>query len=93
VKVNISYAVELEDVPTETNKLLGECGSMLCRLHEDLNLAIGESPLDLVESLDDIRIGLEGLDRRLADCSRILGGYIELKSQTTHESPTEDESA
>jgi hypothetical protein len=92
VKVNISYAVELEEVPAETDKLLGECEGILRRLHGDLEHAIGQPPLELITQIDSIRVSLEALDRRLDDCARIISGYVELKNKMTQGTNSEVDS-
>ena len=67
MKVNISYAVELEDVPAETDKLIGA-----------LDQTSAEHPLQAIDEINNIRADLQTIDLRLADCSQILFGYIEL---------------
>lgn len=78
MKVNISYAVELEDVPAETDKLLGECEDKFRKIHGALDQTSAEHPLQAIDEINNIRADLQTIDLRLADCSQILFGYIEL---------------
>tara|TARA_R100000005_G_C4986055_1_gene194394 strand:+ start:1090 stop:1392 length:303 start_codon:yes stop_codon:yes gene_type:complete len=94
MKVNISYAVELDNIPLETDKLLGQCEEQLRRLHGDLDAAVGSTPLELIEKIHNIRIKLASLDLRLEDCSRILAGYVDICNKKMagefDESPVEE---
>ena len=81
LKVNISYAVELEDVPSEVEKLVDRCEQSLRALHADFDMISLQNPLDFLSKIEDIRQDLSDLDIRLADCSRIVSGFLEIKSQ------------
>ena len=78
MKVNISYAVELEDVPAETDKLLGECGDKFRKIHGAMDQVSAIDPLGAIDDINNIRAMLVEVDLRLSDCSQILFGYIEL---------------
>ena len=80
MKVNISYAVDIEDVPSEVNKLLGDCELLFRVLHGSLDGMIGKDPMSIQESIASIRVSLSNLDLRLSDCSDILSGYMGIKS-------------
>ena len=77
MRVNISYSIELEDVPREVSRILGECEGKLRGIHGDLNRAIGQDPLKVIEELDKIRINLARLDLELGDSMQILSGYVQ----------------
>ncbi len=97
MKVNISYAVELQDVPAEVGKLLTKVGYDIALLLNDLEDIGTSNPTKAVQSISEIRKGLADLDIRLADCSNILSGYVDLQNKTpaetlTLETEAEDES-
>jgi hypothetical protein len=77
VRVNISYSIELEDVPNEVSRILEECEGKLRAIHGDLNRAIGQDPLSVIEELDKLRINLARLDLELGDSMQILSGYVQ----------------
>jgi len=95
VKVNISYAVELEDVPHEVGKLIDSCGHLLRVMHEDLDTLGTSNPVEAIKRIASIRASLSALDVRLGDCSNILGGFLQLQSNLatdTDPSPPEGSS-
>ena len=77
MRVNISYSIELEDVPREVSRILEECEGKLRGIHGDLNRAIGQDPLSVIEELDKLRINLARLDLELGDSMQILSGYVQ----------------
>ena len=81
MKVNISYAVELEDVPVEVGKLLTNVGHYMATLLNDIEEVGASNPTKAIESIAKIREGLSDLDLRLSDCSSILSGYVELQNK------------
>ena len=97
MKVNISYAVELDDVPVEVGKLLTNVGYYMAMLLNDIEEVGTSNPTKAIESISNIRKGLADLDVRLADCSNILGGYVDIQSKVssgvlTTEEEVDDES-
>jgi len=78
MKVNISYAVELGDIPEEVDKLLGDCEDKFRNIHGTLDQISSLNPLIAMEDINGVRISLDTIDLRLADCLQILSGYIEL---------------
>ena len=90
MKVNISYAVDIEHVPSEINKLLGECEQTFREVHGDLDRMIGKDPMSIKESIEGIRTQLANLDLRLSDCSNILSGYISIKAGQSKEAPADE---
>ncbi len=86
MKVNISYAVELEDVPAEVGKLITNVGLSLAFLLNDVEEIATSNPTSSIEEIAKIREKLKDLDLRLADCSNILGGYIDIQSNSVSES-------
>lgn len=97
MKVNISYAVELDDVPIEVGKLLTNAGYSMAVIMNDLEEVGASNPTKAIESIARIREGLSDLDLRLADCSNILSGYVDLQNKASSgaldvEEENEDES-
>lgn len=76
MRVNITYSVDLDSVPDEISRMLEECARNFGMIHSQLETSIGKSPLDLLDELDSIRMGLAKLDLRLGDSMQILSGYI-----------------
>ncbi len=98
MRVNLSYSVELEDVPAEVQRLLIECDKQLRGIHGDLVEATDREPLEILKQLDIIRIKLAQTDVQLDDCMQILSGYVqavarlpELKQGTEPPEEKEDE--
>ena len=83
MKVNISYAVELDDVPVEVGKLLTNVGHRLAVILDEIEEIGTSNPTKAIESIVSIREGLSDLDLRLADCSNILTGYVDLQNKPT----------
>ena len=83
MKVNISYAVELDDVPIEVGKLLTNAGYSMAVIMNDIEEVGASNPTKAIESIARIREGLADLDLRLADCSNILGGYVDIQGKVS----------
>jgi len=81
VKVNISYAVDLRDVPAEVGKLIDSCENILRVLHDDFDMVATANPVDAIDKISSMREALAAMDLRLADCSNILGGFLDLQSK------------
>ena len=87
MRVNISYSIDVEEIPVEVDKLLGELEHTLRRVLGDLERTVGRNPLAIIENIEDIRAVLVSTDQRLADCSGILSGYIDLKANPATQIP------
>lgn len=83
MKVNISYAVELEDIPSEVGKLIGSCEHALRALHADIDMLSAADPISTISEISKMRENLMALDLRLSDCSRILAGFLEVQSKVS----------
>ena len=83
MKVNISYAVELGDVPIEVGKLLTNVGHQLAVILGEVEEVATSNPTRAIETIASIREGLGDLDLRLADCSNILTGYVDLQNKSS----------
>tara|TARA_R110000824_G_scaffold26850_2_gene91811 strand:- start:307 stop:618 length:312 start_codon:yes stop_codon:yes gene_type:complete len=77
MRVNISYSVELEDVPQEVERILIECDTKIRGIHGNLSQTIGRDPLAMIKELDTIRLQMAQTDLRLDDCMHILNGYVQ----------------
>lgn len=91
MKVNISYAVELDDVPKEIGKLLETCEFILRELHTDMDMVNVKNPSQFISEVEDMRQSLADLDLRMSDCARIMAGYLDIKTKTAISSPEEVE--
>ena len=65
MRVNITYSVDIENIPTTVGGLIGET-------KEKLFLPINKKIDNL---LDEVRQDLAKMDSRLLDCGNILEGY------------------
>ena len=98
--VNISYSIDLEDVPAEVRRFLER--DILKSVEVDIlhatqdtvtALKIDEENIGLaIQRIDKLRQMLVKADMRLNDCSNILKGYqkerlLPKDSQEEHQSP------
>ena len=81
MKVNISYAVELDDVPKEIGKLLETCEFILRELHADMDMIKVDNPSKFISEVEDMRQSLADLDLRMSDCARIMAGFLDIKTK------------
>lgn len=82
MKVNISYAVDLDDVPAEVGKLLTNAGYYMAAILNDVEEVGTSNPTKAIESISSIREALKNLDLRLMDCSNILTGYVGIQNKS-----------
>jgi hypothetical protein len=80
MRVNVTYSVELEDVPQTAAKLIhnakeNSLAPLTKKLDEALILLDKEDEKNAVYCLDEVRQELSKIDLRLADCVNILSGY------------------
>ena len=55
MRVNISYSIDVEEIPVEVDKLLGELEHALRRVLGELEHTVGKNPLEIIENIEDIR--------------------------------------
>jgi len=82
VRVKISYSVDFEEVPAEVNKLV--CvpfGETLQEVRQIRDKFSDMNELEKIEAIHEIREKLSAMDMILSDCTEILSGYIDIKSQ------------
>jgi hypothetical protein len=80
MRVNISYSVNLEDVPNTVGDLVGASKEKFFspvskKIDNVLVFLSQDNQKKAIESIDEIRRELALLDTRLLDCSSILEGY------------------
>jgi hypothetical protein len=80
LRVNITYSVDLNDVPNEVSRILEECEDVFRSIHGRLDQTIGREPLIMIKQLDEIRISLAKLDLKMGDSMEILTGYVQTVS-------------
>jgi len=100
MRVNISYSVDLEDVPTTVNRLIHEMKKEsflpLNKKIDDLLLFLSQgNEKRAVQLVDEVRQDLAKMDLRLLDCGGILEGYqnASLNKKSTKNSDPNQESA
>lgn len=91
MKVRISYAVELNDVPAETARMLEECAGdaqlisqLLSDLVDDL-LSFSIDRETFQSTIEKCRDLLVKTDSRLNDNNMIMGGFFNAKQQQIDE--------
>jgi hypothetical protein len=84
MRVNISYSVDLENVPDEVEKLLSEAENII---ENDVLSPLGDAKEEItitknysetIKKIDDARVSLIKTVARLEDCSNILLGFSEV---------------
>ena len=79
MRVVVSYACELEDIPENASELLYNLSKQLDKAKSLLAEAGGQSCVKSVDAsmatIDTLRQSLAKIDMRLQDCSSILAGY------------------
>jgi len=85
MRVNISYSIELEDVPEEVCKLLAsERKEQEKVLIEYTNIASMVNAGDLISAIqrvDEVRKTMGKLDARLQDVVNIVSGFVQVNNQ------------
>jgi len=79
MKVGISYAVELEDIPEEVENLLRDIQWDLSgKLEEIIEMIRSSDYSKLDREIKQLRHNLATVDTRLEDCYTILLGYVKV---------------
>tara|TARA_R110000744_G_scaffold5421_8_gene19183 strand:+ start:1229 stop:1579 length:351 start_codon:yes stop_codon:yes gene_type:complete len=82
MKVGISYAVELEDIPEEVENLLRDVQWDLVGILEEILKDIHVRDFSGVfGDINNLRKEAQKLDTRLEDCYNILAGYAKIRQQ------------
>ena len=91
MRVRISYSVDLEDVPSEStrmlNETLGQLQDALDNVRGLIQLVESDQPdkKELNLKMDNSRKILGAVDARLADVTMILAGFYDAKEQIAKE--------
>jgi len=85
-RVNITYAVDLDEVPSRVAHLLREALEQFENVCNDIHNATnrldsGQSTVKTCRSIDEVRQRLMKLDVRLEDCQALLAGYQKTVSE------------
>jgi hypothetical protein len=90
VRVNITYSIELEEVPEEMENLIqrlkDKSVSQFNQKLEELlhNLSVGDEPTAL-QLIPEIREEMIDIDQRLGECFNILESYVGISSESEEE--------
>ena len=91
MKVGISYAVELSEIPDELQKLIEEVQWNLSEKLELLEEQIKTGDFATAfANIKNMRYNLQRTDTRLEDCTTILTGYITLLKKLADEAAEEE---
>jgi hypothetical protein len=86
MRVNITYSVDLNDIPLEIDKLLRENKELLDKIMQDLESVSKKNPLEIIEVINSSRESLAVFDMRLTECNNILSGFIDIRAKgSTHQ--------
>ena len=92
MKVGISYAVDLSEIPDELQKLIEE---VQWDLAEKLELLAGQIKTGdfatAFANIKNMRYNLQRTDTRLEDCNTILTGYLTVLKRLADEAAAEEE--
>ena len=90
MKVGISYAVELDEIPEEVEKLLRDIEFVFPVSFDSLIGDIHSGAfISAFESIKSIRKSILKVDTRLEDCYTILTGYLRVQQQLSETAPAE----
>ena len=94
MKVMISYACELEDIPKTVMELLGNVNenhipSVLIDVQDAILYCNDKSITEALESIDNARLQLAKIDNLLLDYVSILAGYSKTKADMYLDTPSE----
>jgi len=82
MKVGISYAVELEEIPEEVEDLLRDVQwDLLGKIEEIIEQVRSGDFSNLAADIKILRDNLGRTDTRLEDCHTILAGYVNILNQ------------
>ena len=90
-RVNITYSVELEEIPEHVGNLINKTYDTLYRpldnkFNESLNMLKKDNEKEALKTIDEIRQQMFKIDCHLSDCSDILKDYQKTSLEATEES-------
>jgi uncharacterized protein (DUF849 family) len=92
MKVGISYAVELSEIPDELQKLIEEVQWSLSEKLDLLTEQIKSGDFAAAyANIKNMRYNLQRTDTRLEDCNTILTGYLTVLKRLADEAAAEEE--
>ena len=80
MKVNIQYAVDLEDIPREVAKLLPKHLDLTAEKSGIEDMLLEGNIINSIEMISQLRKVLYNTDRRLQDCDALLKGFLEVRA-------------
>ena len=91
MKVGISYAVDLSEIPDELQKLVEEVQWDLAEKLELLTEQVKTGDFATAfANIKNMRYNLQRTDTRLEDCNTILTGYLTVLKQLADEAAAEE---
>tara|TARA_Y100000034_G_C6528393_1_gene227626 strand:+ start:28 stop:405 length:378 start_codon:yes stop_codon:yes gene_type:complete len=96
-RVNVHYSVDLEELPTEVENLLGKAEKRLAHCHQELQVLIKKYNAELLmttactQDVGDLREALANVDFILNDASNIIHGFVSYRLKPTVEDAREEE--
>ena len=91
-RVNIQYSIDIEQLPSEINRLVKETESNLCDISSSIiSKESGEVDISLetVFSVNELRQKLSAIDHQLLDINNIMNGYINFLTKPPPEEDAE----
>tara|TARA_R100000808_G_C2143071_1_gene150827 strand:- start:229 stop:525 length:297 start_codon:yes stop_codon:yes gene_type:complete len=76
MKVNVTYSVDLKEVPLEIDRLFRNAIKDLHLSLKNLEALDSNSIMEFIEGVHDFRKGLYDFDSRLDECHTMGRGYI-----------------
>ena len=76
-RVNIQYSIDLDDLPTEIDRIYSKAKTIFEGLNLPQESADDLLTADVLKKLDILRRDLTCLDHALSDVSGIIGSYVE----------------
>lgn len=77
MRVAIQYTVELEDIPNEVCRLLGDKPlPKIAQINEIMDYVENHNMMKALNEIDEMRKQLRNLDHTLSDCASIISGYV-----------------
>ena len=95
-RVNITYSVELEEIPEYVGDLISKAYNTLHRpldskFNESLGMLKKDNEKEALKTIDEIRQQMFKIDCHLSDCCDILKDYQKTFFDPTKEEPEEPE--
>ena len=77
MRVAIQYTIELDDIPTEVCRLLGEARfPQTAQIDAIMDCVESQNMIKALSQIDEMRKQLRSIDHRLSDCASIISGYV-----------------